>query len=103
MENTQEMEIQITKVYVGNLDYETTSNDLKDLFSKYGELVEVAKIPEKNYGFVKFSNQEKAVEAIKDLNNTKLNGRYIIVEKSDRSMGGHNKQKKRYQRNNRRR
>lgn len=68
------------KVYVGNLNYDTTAETLKKEFAKFGEIAEIAIIPTKNYGFVKFNSTEEAENAVKELNGKKIDGRFIKVE-----------------------
>lgn len=75
-------------IYVGNLDYQVTEDQLKTEFEKYGE-VESARILEdkftgrpKGFGFVEMPNKEQAEAAIKALNGTSLNGRPLTVNES---------------------
>ncbi|MCK9225631.1 MAG: RNA-binding protein [Candidatus Muirbacterium halophilum] len=82
------------KVYIGNLSYDTSVETLRSEFIIFGSLVELAKIPTKNYGFVKFSSMEEAESAVKELNGKKVDGRNIKVEISkpaqDKSQGRRN-------------
>jgi RNA recognition motif-containing protein len=73
------------KLFVGNLPYSTTQEELNQLFSQYGEIVEVRLITDRQTGrskgiaFVEFSTEESANAAIAGLHNTELGGRSIIV------------------------
>lgn len=73
-----------TKLYVGNLSFETTWQDLKDHFSAFGQ-VEFAEVIEGNdgrsrgFGLVRYLNQDDANTAIKELNQTDFDGRTIEV------------------------
>lgn len=73
------------KLFVGNLPYSTTEQELVDLFSQYGELVSVAVITDRMTGrakgiaFVEFASEEAAAQAIEATNNMDLNGRNIMV------------------------
>jgi len=77
-----------TKLYVGNLSYETTEEDLKSLFSDAGTVVSVALIKDRNTGrskgfaFVEMSSQSEAEEAIKNLNAKVVGNREIKVNKA---------------------
>ncbi len=71
------------KIYVGNLNYETSDTKLEEEFSEYGNVEEVAKIPTKPYAFVIMNDKEKAEAAIEKLDGKRLDGRQIIVELSD--------------------
>ncbi|OGT20935.1 MAG: RNA-binding protein [Gammaproteobacteria bacterium RBG_16_57_12] len=82
------------KLYIGNLAYSVTEGDLKEAFSAYGQVSEVALITDKfsgqskGFGFVEMPNNSEADAAIKALNETPLKGRNIKVSqakpKSDR-------------------
>merc|ERR1719378_1067880 len=68
------------KLFVGNLPENCPEDTIRDLFSPYGSVEDVVII--KNYGFVKFANEDDAAKAAKDLNQSKLSGKNIIVEVS---------------------
>ncbi len=73
------------KLYVGNLSYSTTEDDLKTLFTKAGQVVSVALITDrdtgnsKGFGFVEMSTQVEAEQAISMLNGFNLNDRELKV------------------------
>lgn len=79
------MEEQKNKLYVGNLPYEVNNEKLKEMFSAAGEVVEATVIMDKfsnrskGFGFVTMKDDAAAEKAIKDLNETELEGRNIIV------------------------
>ncbi|MDD8030764.1 MAG: RNA-binding protein [Acidobacteriota bacterium] len=77
-----------SKLYVGNLNYRTTEEKLKELFSQYGEVTSVNILQGRGFGFVEMSTEEMAQEAKNNLNGTEFEGRKIIVNdarpKSDR-------------------
>lgn len=79
------MEEQKNKLYVGNLPYEITSDKLKEIFSSAGEVTEAIVISDKysgrskGFGFVTMKDDATAEKAIKDLNETEVDGRRIIV------------------------
>ena len=86
------------KLYVGNLSYETTEQQVRDLFSQVGAISEVSLITDrdtgraKGFGFVEMDSQENATEAIKRFNGYTLNDRALTVNEArpreERSGGG---------------
>ena len=81
-------------IYVGNLPYNISEDDLKGTFSEFGEVETVNIIKDKfsgqskGFGFVEMPSNSEADKAIKALNDTALKGRNIKVNqakpKSDR-------------------
>jgi len=69
----------VSKLYVGNLNYRTTEEKLKDLFSQYGEVSSVNILQGRGFGFVEMANAESAEDAKTKLNGTEFDGRRIIV------------------------
>lgn len=86
------------KLYVGNLNFRTTNDDLESLFSNYGQVDEAAVVTDREtgrsrgFGFVTMSNAEDANKAIEALNGTEFEGRDLTVNearpKTDRPRGG---------------
>ncbi|MCB0363220.1 MAG: RNA-binding protein, partial [Bdellovibrionales bacterium] len=82
------------KIYVGNLSYDLTEENLKSLFSKCGELLEVKIVKDsftgkaRGFGFVSFSRPE-AIEKALTLDGTALNGRHIRVSVAQHRGRGH--------------
>lgn len=75
-------------IFVARLSYQTTEEQLEQLFQKFGE-VESAKIifdkyegRSKGFGFVEMPNEDEALEAINSLNETEFDGRQIVVKKA---------------------
>lgn len=73
------------KLYVGNLQYATNEDRLREEFGKYGEITDVF-LPSdritgrpRGFGFVTFSTRDAAEEAIKNLDKKELDGRVIMV------------------------
>ena len=64
------------KIYVGNLSFKATDDDLRAAFEPYGEVVSARVIKDKEtgrsrgFGFVEMPNQEQANDAIAKVNNT---------------------------------
>ena len=73
------------KIYVGNLSYRMTDEDLGKLFSTYGQVsenkvvIDKATGRSKGFGFVEMPNQAEGDEAIKQLDGKEIEGRNIIV------------------------
>src|SRR6476619_3825120 len=70
-----------SKLYVGNLPYNVTEDDLRTLFSQAGQIKEIAMIMDrdtrqpKGFGFVEMTTQEEAEKAIKLFNDYEMDGR----------------------------
>ena len=77
-----------TKIYVGNLSYETTEEDLNTLFSSAGVVKSVSLIKDrdtgrsKGFAFVEMNSQSETEEAIKSLDGKMVNNREIKVNKA---------------------
>ncbi len=73
-------------IYVGNINYNATSEELKELFSQYGEVVNAKIIQDretgrsKGFGFVEMENG--AQKAIEELNGTEFQGRNLKVNEA---------------------
>ena len=83
------------KLYVGNLAYSVTNEDLKELFSQSGTVETVAVISDKfsgqskGFGFVEMADAGAAAAAIKSLDGTEFKGRNLKVnEAKPREAGG---------------
>lgn len=83
------------KLFVGGISWGTTSDSLKDLFAKIGNVVSAVVITDKfsgkskGFGFVEMETEEEALEAIKQLDGTEFDGRNIMVNKArPREEGG---------------
>lgn len=76
------------KLYVGNLPYNTSEDDLKELFSPHGTVENVALISDretgrsKGFGFVEFPNDDEAKAAIDALNGQDFSGRSLVVNEA---------------------
>ncbi len=72
-------------IYVGNLPYSTTEDELKNLFTQYGEVVSVVIISDrysgrsKGFGFVEMAVQRDGETAIAELDGYLFNGRNLRV------------------------
>lgn len=76
------------RLYIGNLQWGVTEQDLQDAFAAFGEVdnVRVVKEPETNrsrgFGFVTMATKEQGEEAMAKLNDTDLKGRRINVSEA---------------------
>lgn len=77
-----------TKLFVGSLPFSTTSDELRDIFSKVGEVTEANVVMDKQtgrsrgFGFVEMSSEEASKKAIADLNGSEVGGRKIFVSEA---------------------
>jgi RNA recognition motif-containing protein len=71
-----------SRLYVGNLSYSVTADQLKDLFGQYGEVVNVNVIEGKGFGFVEMSTGDQASAAKEALNGSDYNGRTMRVDEA---------------------
>ena len=70
------------KLYIGNLDYSVSREELEKLFSKYGKVEEIKLIEGKGFGFVEMSKQFEAEKAKGTLNGSDFKGRIIRVNEA---------------------
>jgi RNA recognition motif-containing protein len=75
-------------IYVGNLSWSMTDDDLSNLFSQYGTVSSAKILKEKNtgrskgFGFVEMQDEDAAKTAIATLNESEVQGRKLIVNES---------------------
>ena len=75
-------------IYVGNISYNTSEDDLRDLFSRYGEVTAVRMITDrdtgrsKGFGFVEMTDDDQAKEAISALDSKDFMGRDVRVNEA---------------------
>ncbi len=70
------------KLYVGNLNYQTSEEELREIFSAHGQVVSVTLIAGKGFGFVEMDSPAAAQAAKEALNGTDLQGRAIVVDEA---------------------
>ncbi|WP_339737688.1 RNA-binding protein [uncultured Sunxiuqinia sp.] len=86
-------------IFVGNLNYSITEDDIKEIFEEYGELTSVKLITDKftgrskGFGFVEMADADEAKKAIEELNGAEVEGRSMVVNESiekkrDNNRGG---------------
>ncbi len=97
------------KLYVGNLSFETTENDLQDLFEQHGKVGEVSLMMDRmtgksrGFAFISMSDNTEATAAMTALNGKEIGGRTLTVNEArareerprpygaDRSFAGKNR------------
>ena len=85
-------------IFVGNLDFNTSEDDLRQMFQAYGQVDRVSIMTDRDtgrsrgFGFVEMSNAEEGEKAIASINGTQLGGRTLNVNearpKAERTGGG---------------
>ncbi len=76
------------RLYVGNLAYSVTGDQLRDIFGAHGEVSEASVITDnatgrsKGFGFIEMASEEGAKAAVESLNDTNLGGRNLIVNEA---------------------
>ena len=71
-----------SKLYVGNISYDTTGDDLKELFAPHGTVKEAIVIERKGFGFVTMSTPEEAEKAKTGVDGKDFMGRTIKVDEA---------------------
>jgi RNA recognition motif-containing protein len=67
------------KIYVGNIPLNTTEQDIRDLFSEYGEIISLKLKLSKGFGFVEMGSDNEAKKAISELDGKLFLGKPLIV------------------------
>jgi len=73
------------RIYIGNLNYRLRTEELKNVFLPYGEVIGAKIVRDletkrsKGFGFVEMANEADGLKAIEELNGFELSGRKMIV------------------------
>lgn len=73
------------RLFVGNLPYSATQDEIREVFAAFGEVVEVDLRSDretgrpKGYGFVEMTTEDQATAAVDGLNGSDMNGRKLTV------------------------
>lgn len=76
------------KIYIGNMSFDTTEENLKESFGSFGEVTSINIITDnysgksKGFAFVEMSSKDEAIEAIRGLNGKEINGREVNVNEA---------------------
>ena len=96
------------KLYIGNLNFDTTDEELEGAFSEFGELVSAIVVKDRvsgrsrGFGFVEFTDDESAQKAKEEMNGKEISGRPLRVDEareqrqsrgSDDGGGGYNRRR----------
>jgi len=94
------------KLYVGNLSYNTTQEQIRELFAQAGEVTEVTLIMDretgraKGFGFVEMATEQGSQEAIERFNGYTLDDRLLTVNEArprvERSSSGYSNDRRRF-------
>ena len=74
--------MQGSKLYVGNLSYSVTDDQLEQLFSEYGKVQSANVIGNKGFGFVELSSSTEADSAKEALNGSEFEGRTLKIDEA---------------------
>jgi len=83
-----------TKLYVGNLSYDTTDSSLRDLFAEVGNVSSAQVVMDREtgqsrgFGFVEMATEDEAAQAIAAVNGRSIGGRTLVVNESRPREGG---------------
>ena len=76
-------------IYVGNVKYEMTENDLKEMFSAYGEVASARIITDKDtgrskgFGFVEMPDRAEGTDAMESMNGISLGKKPLVVKEAE--------------------
>ena len=82
------------RLYVGNLSFNTTELELRDVFSQHGTVAETKMVMDRETGrprgfaFVEMGSEQDAKQAIDQLNGRELGGRTLTVNEAQERSGG---------------
>ena len=88
--------MQGSKLYVGNLSYSVTNEQMEELFANYGEVKQVNIIEGRGFGFVEMSNQSEAEKAKEGLDGSDFKGRALKVDEARPPRSGQRRDSRRY-------
>jgi RNA recognition motif-containing protein len=84
-------------LYIGNINYKASAEDVNQLFGQYGNVINVKLIEKdglkKGFGFVEFDSEESAKNAQNALNNQEFMGRNLRVDFARPKQNNYNKSK----------
>jgi len=82
------LELMSMNIYVGNLSYDTTEDQLRELFAPFGEVVRASIITDRatgrsrGFGFIEMTDDAQGRQAIEEVNGKELNGRSLTVNEA---------------------
>lgn len=85
---SRQKRLDTVRLYVDNLSFAVTTQQLLEMFAGYGSVTEVGVVADKGYGFVEMSRPEDAEKAKQALNGSVVNGRAMKIDVRRRDHGG---------------
>jgi len=76
------------KLFIGSLPYDLTEDELREAFAPFGEVRSVRIVVDrdtgrsKGFGFVEYTSDDAATQAVEEMNGSSLKGRSIVVDKA---------------------
>lgn len=70
----------ISKLYLGNLSYSVTEDQIRELLGEFGDIVSISLVSDRGIAFVEFATTDGAVEAMDELNGQEFEGRVLRID-----------------------
>ncbi|MEE9442517.1 MAG: hypothetical protein V3V99_07605 [candidate division Zixibacteria bacterium] len=70
----------INKLYVGNLSYSITEDQIRELLGQFGEIKSISLLSDRGIAFIEFETTDGAVEAMDELNGQEFEGRILRID-----------------------
>jgi cold-inducible RNA-binding protein len=86
--------VEETKLFVGNLSWNTTDSSLGDAFSEFGEVIDSKVVTDRftgksrGFGFITFADPDSADTALEQMNGQEVDGRSIRIDRANKRVGG---------------
>jgi len=74
-----------SRLYIGNLSYSATNDELRELFSSYGNVKDAKVIQGRGFGFVEMGSDDEAKKAMEALNGKDFKGRSLKIDEARES------------------
>ncbi|KAF7194512.1 Polyadenylate-binding protein, cytoplasmic and nuclear [Pseudocercospora fuligena] len=102
MSKFEEMKANFTNIYVKNIDTETTDDEFRELFEKYGEITSASLAHDdqgkvRGFGFVNFIRHEDAAKAVDELNDLDFKGQKLYVGRAQKKHEREEELRKQYE------
>ncbi|KJX99373.1 hypothetical protein TI39_contig361g00012 [Zymoseptoria brevis] len=103
MSKVEEMKANFTNIYVKNIDSETTDNEFRELFEKYGDITSASLAHDnesgknRGFGFVNYIRHEDAYKAVEELNDSDFKGQKLYVGRAQKKHEREEELRKQYE------
>ena len=102
MSKFEEMKANFTNIYVKNIDTETTEDEFRELFEKYGEITSASLAQDdagkaRGFGFVNFVKHEDASKAVEELNDSDFKSQKLYVGRAQKKHEREEELRKQYE------